>query len=253
MFRVDWASPKITLNEFDYFLSSYLSSNFDGITLENQYVNILTITPLTSEQESYILDFLSSFNNQPKEVVTQYEKNDKDLKLAKAKANIDSETKKAIISIKVPGEFGVDGGRYVAGGYAFIDSYNADDYATVVIEDTDRLIAWAVALALDPEAVAPISDNDIIAYGVLPSPIGQAFPTYPIIKSYTEDEAEPENNGWFFWPVSLGSNLDPIGECEVEPIGGYGHCPSGMYLKLTVQRTIGSGTVRVNFYWGKKE
>src|SRR5690242_1967618 len=60
-----------------------------------------------------------------KEVVTQYEKNDKDLKLAKLKGVV-GEDGSATVELKVPGVFGSGDGRFVAGGYGITDDYNAD-------------------------------------------------------------------------------------------------------------------------------
>ncbi len=186
-------------------------------------------------------------------MTTQFEKDDKDLKLARAKADVIAETHKATISLLIPGTYGSGDGRHIAGGWAFSDDYNKDDYATVRIYDTDRKIAMDLALAEDPEAVAPLSDGAVIALGEIPG-VG-TFPAYPIVKSYTDDDLASENQGWFFWPLAMGNDIPPMGECEVEPIGGYGFLPSGFYLVLEYVRPddVTTGTVRVDFYWGKIE
>lgn len=183
-------------------------------------------------------------------VTTQYEMNDKDLKLARATGQVDSGTKKAIVSAQVPGTFGSGAGRYVAGGYAISEDYDKDDYVTVRIEDTDRLIAQAVQAA---ESLSSLpTDAQVQAMGDIPG-IG-AFPTYPIVKSYTDDEMPAANQGWYFWANAVGNSEPANGECEVEPIGGYGFLPAGFYIVMEYTRaTKTTGSLRVNFYWGRKE
>lgn len=182
-------------------------------------------------------------------VTTQYELNDKDLKLARAHGDIDPATKTAIVALQVPGAFGSGAGRYVAGGYAISADYDRDDYVTVRIEDTDRYIAQTVQ-SIAGLATMP-TDAEIQAMGVLPG-IGEAFPSYPVVKSYTDDELPEANRGWFFWANAIGNNEQANGECEVEPIGGYGFLPAGFYIVMTyVRATKTTGSLRVNFYWGK--
>lgn len=185
-------------------------------------------------------------------VTTQYEMNDKDLKLARSLGTV-GEDGSALISLRVPGTFGSSDGRYVAGGYAISEDYNKDDYITVHIEDTDREIAWALALSQDPSASVPLSDDSVKALGEIPG-FG-AFPAYPVVRSYTDDDVLPENQGWYFWANAKGYNELANGECEVEPIGGYGFLPAGFYIVLKYFRPSGTttGSCRVNFYWGRKE
>lgn len=184
-------------------------------------------------------------------VTTQFELNNKDLKLAKGTATVDASSKTAIVSVQIPGTFGSGDGRYVAGGYAISGDYKPDDYVTVRVEDIDRLLALAIAQSQNPNATQPLSDQAIQSMGVIPG-LG-AFPNYPIVKSYTDDDLSAVNQGWFFWPLAQGNNLPPVGECEVEPIGGYGFLPSGFYLKIVYYRSVTIGNLQVNFYWGKLE
>ena len=186
-------------------------------------------------------------------VTTQYELNDKDLKLARAMATVDAETHSALISFKVPGTFGSDG-RYIMGGYATTEDYDKDDYALVWAGDDDRNIAWAVALAMDPSATAPVSDDTIKGMGVIQG-FGLAMPNYPLVKAYYDDEADAGNQGWYFWPVAQGNDLPPVGETEVEAIAGFAFIPSGLYLKIQYVRPEAktTGSIRINFFWGKKE
>lgn len=189
----------------------------------------------------------------PAEVVTQYEKNDKTLKLARAKGTTD-ETGKVELYFKVPGTFGSGDGRFVVGGYGIAETYNEDDYVIVRVEDKDRIIAMMIAQSMDPTATEPVSDATVQAIGVIPG-IGEAFPAYPMIRSYTDEEVAEDNKGWYFWPMARGNAEPPAGEVEVNPIGGYGFIPSGFYIKLIYQRPEGvtTGTFRANIDWGRKE
>lgn len=172
------------------------------------------------------------------QVTTQYEKNDKDLKLAKIKASVESGTpNKAEIRLKIPGTFGDStDGRWIAGGDGWLDTYDPDDYIVVECYDDDGLIS---------AAYGGLTDEQMQAQG--------DFPQYPLIKSYTDTDLSDDNQGWYFWALSQG-NLPPIGEIEFEPIAGYGHIPSGLYLVITIIRPNQvSGTFRGNLFWGKKE
>jgi hypothetical protein len=158
----------------------------------------------------------------------------------------------AVISIKIPGTFGSGQGRYVLGGYAISADYNIGDICTCRIQDIDRNIAMMVALAINPAATTPVPDATIQGMGVIPN-IGLAFPNYPIIQSYTDDEMPSANQGWYFWPLATGSSTPPAGEIEINPIGGYGFIPSGFYVIVTYQRPSGviTGSINVNFDWGE--
>jgi hypothetical protein len=186
----------------------------------------------------------------PTQVVTQYELNDKDLKLARGKIVLNN-SNIGTSYVVVPGTIGSSDGRYVAGGYAISEDYNKDDAVLVYIEDKDRIIAMGIALSMNPNATTPVSDATVQGAGVIPG--YGAFPNYPTLKSYTDDEQPTDNQGWYFWPLANGTS-SAAGECEVEPIGGYGFIPAGFYIKLIYLRPVGvnTGSCRVNYYWGKK-
>jgi hypothetical protein len=228
---------------------SSIVTAIDHIETVGDNVDIYFKAELSVDDQNLLSSLVNSHNPQlpatpPQEVTTQYEKNDKDLKLARGKADVDPNTKIATIYLRVPGTPGTQDGRYVAGGYAISSDYHEDDYVCVFVEDKDRLIAWQVALSQDPNSTAPADDSIIQSLG--------QFPEYPILKSYSDTEAGIDNCGWYFWPLAKGNNELPSGECEVEPIGGYGFLPAGFYLKLIYTRPITTGSVRINYYWGKK-
>lgn len=180
-------------------------------------------------------------------VVTQFERTDIDLKLAKSKCTVADGA--GIIYVKAPSE------RFAGGGYLMLDSFDPEDYVKLNIEDKDRVIAMGVALAMNPDATEPVSDDTIRVMGVLPAPFGQAFPLYPIIKSYTDDEQATEDlKGWFFWPVALGGTKEAFGEVEIDPIGFYGELPGLMYVRIDVIRpNVPTGVARCCIFWGKSE
>lgn len=211
----------------------------------------------SAEQTDFELHYKNSGNQPNKAIVTtQYELNNKDLKLAKTSAQVDPDTGRALFSLKVPGQFGSVDGRYIAGGYAITEDYDKDDYAMIWCTDDDRAIAWALALGMDPNASAPLSDETIQQMGVLPGGLSAfgALPSYPLIKNYFDDVSD-EHKGWYFWPMAQGNNLPPAGETEVEPIAGFAFIPSGLYLKGAYVRPEGktTGSIRVNFFWGQKD
>lgn len=226
----------------------YYLCAFDG----NFEIDTTISTVDNDDKTDFETNFKAAANVSPSaQVTTQYEKNDKDLKLARGKCSVDPETRTAEIAIKVPGTFGSGQGRYVLGGYGFTSDYNIDDVATVRVEDKDRNIAWAIALSMNPDATEPLSDETVKALGAIPG-IG-AFPDYPVVKSYTDDELDADNQGWYFYPVYIGNDIC-VGEVEVNPIGGYAFLPAGFYLVVTYQRPEGitTGTIRVDIDWGKK-
>ena len=176
-------------------------------------------------------------------VQTKFESTDLTMKMARVKANIVSGT--ARIEFQIPGIPGV-GERSIAGGYGFLDTYDPDDFMTARVEDLDRMIAWGVALAIDPGATEPVNDAFVQAMG--------QYPAYPVVGSYTDDDAPIESQGWYFWPCAMGNNLPPVGEIEVEPLGFYGSVTSGLYLVFEVTRpNVSDGVLRADLWLGRYE
>lgn len=207
-------------------------------------INVWFKDALSDTDSSLLSSIVSSYIDPlptiPSNVVTtQYELNDKDIKLSKIKATVVSGSpNKAEFSLKIPGTFGNDNdGRYIAGGDGWIDTFDSDDYLLAGIFDNDRLIA---------AAYGNLTDDQMIAQG--------DYPNYPLIKSFNDTEVSDDNQGWYFWPLAQGYALAPMGEIEFEPIAGYGHLPAGLYITITVIRpNVASGNIRCNLFWGKKE
>lgn len=232
--------------------------NTDGPIVSIYFKDILSDTDsatLTALMSSYVYA-PPIIPTGPLNVVTQYELNNKDLKLARAVGEVDS-TGQVTLSMKIPGAWGTGPGRYIEGGYAISEDYNKDDYVLIWVSDDDRNIAMMIAQAQNPSATTPVPDSVIQGMGIIPG-IGVAMPNYPIVKTYYDDDVQAENltnqyAGWYFWPLAQGHNLDPVGETEVESISGYALGPSGLYLKIQYVRPTGiiTGGVRINFSWAR--
>lgn len=256
--KVDWTTLK------NYIISTEMglryfedSKKYEIYALDNFFSLICNIFKDGGEEQTDFENNFKSSSNQPANsyVTTQFEMDNKDLKLAKISGTVDPDTKQSVMYLKVPGQFGVDDGRWISGGYATSDEYDRDDYVCVYFEDKDRVIATILgqAIAESPDAEA-LPDEVIQSMGILPSPFNVAFPSYPIVKSYTDDELPEENQGWYFDPMTQGNGLPPVGYTDIEPIGGYGHAIAGMYLKLVWTRPNStSGSIRISIWWGKKD
>jgi len=188
---------------------------------------------------------------------TQFERTDLDLKLARDKGQITAVEGTSVgictISIPVPGQFGTGISRFVRGGYMMLDSFDPDDFLTIVVEDTDRHIALIMAKALNPNATQPLPDSVVRAAGVIDA-FGMAFPLYPTVRSFVDEDLPADNQGWYFWPLVTGANSEPYGEVDIEPMGYYGMIPAGLYVKITVHRpNVQTGNIRCDIFWGKSE
>ena len=146
-------------------------------------------------------------------VSTQFERQDIVLKLAHCDGQADGNGDLEL-TLKVPGTFGVDY-RYAAGGYAITDSYSwTDKISKVEIIDVDNVLGQGANY---------------------------------IAKRYHDSEVDSANQGWPFWK-SHGSE----GECEIEPMGWYGHLPAELYLRVTL-KVAPNANVKCLIWWGKEE
>lgn len=241
--------------------TSAIVTALDHITTYGSSLSILFKTDLSGGDKTVLDAIVANHDGKPlpdmfvNQTQTRFERSDIDLKLARGKAEVVAGTpNQAIAYIKSPGDFGSGLSRWASGGYALVQYYDPDDYVSVYVEDKDRNIAWALAMGNDPNAQAPMSDADVVALGILPQPFGQAFPQYPILKSYTDDELDVSQQGWHFWPLAQGNGLLPYGETDIETIGFYGNIPAGLYIKMVLTRpNVSTGTLRVDVFWGKSE
>lgn len=233
-------AKKMNFQVLDLGTSYYLITGFGRLTIECNLPK-----DLGADQTEYEATYAAKANlDIVNPVLTQFERKDLTLKCARLKVEVTSNVGRA--EIKIPGNF-PDTGRYIEGGYALMDSYDADDYLLSWVEDKDRKIAMLMALAMDPSATEPLTDEQVRGSGQAPA-------SYPILDTYYDTDVDPTQAGWYFWPTAQGNSLPPIGECEIEPMGWYGQLPSEMYLVLEVHRpNVATGVLRGDLFWGKKE
>jgi hypothetical protein len=80
--------------------------------------------------------------NLPVEVVTQFEKNDKTLKICSDYADVGQDGTAKVL-IKVPGTIGVDK-RYIDYGLAWFNEKHPDDRVKVFLVDHDNILGYGV-------------------------------------------------------------------------------------------------------------
>lgn len=159
-----------------------------------------------------------------KEVVTQFEKNDKDLKLISATVQVDSQTGIAELLIPCP-----ESGRWIDEGVAFFTE-------------------------MEPHRIQSI--DAITPPGGLPAdalyPGSPELPEGYSLKAYHDDEADEALQGWRI-PANNGFAL--AGHITVDTMAGYGWVPGGIVLRI---RGKMSGTApfagwyTCNIKWGKQ-
>lgn len=151
---------------------------------------------------------------EPQEVVTQFEKRDKTIKLAHAEGEVSSEDGTVTVLLKVPGTPNSGDGRWLSSGTAFFDEHTAGDKVLgVYFTDEDNLLG-----------------------------MGEST----VIGSYTDDEVDENNRGWAIAPIGF-LKAEAIGGYGFAPSGFYlkviakkaGESPSGKFY--------------CNIEWGKIE
>lgn len=155
------------------------------------------------------------------EVTTQFELNDKDLKICTMTGPVDSETGLVTLQMLVPGTPGTTDGRYIAGGEAFFDKAHVLDRVT---------------------KVQIIDIDNIAGYGA-----------NTVLKAYHDEEVPEDNQGWIVG-VDYYNAEGNTGIIEVETLAGYGFIPAGFYLQVVGKKDPDhkTGSLFVNIFWGKK-
>jgi hypothetical protein len=126
-------------------------------------------------------------------------------------------------------------GRKIAYGDAEFEIRHMGDYVSKIeVADLERALAWQLALLSDPQATAPIPDEvmrtlEIPGYG--------SFPLYPVLDWYDERHlpASELNEGTIKGGIAMTFRY---GSTEMQPVGGYGNLPGGMYLVLEAQKAV---------------
>lgn len=139
-------------------------------------------------------------------VTTQFELNDKDLKIASIQSDtVDGE---AVLLLKVPGIMANGDGRFVSGGYAWFDSQHKDD----------RILNIEV-----------VDIDNVLGYG-----------ENVVVKTYHDDDVDDANKGWRI-PIKFGHlEVETLGgygfipaELYLRVVGRKGDSSSGtLYINV---------------------
>lgn len=148
------------------------------------------------------------------EIITQFEKRDKTLKLASAQTDVGSDSL-ATVLIKIPGTPGSADGRWIGGGIAWFDDQHKDD-RIMSVEFTD--------------------EDNILGYGA-----------GTVVGSYTDRDVDTNQQGWRI-PNKRGMiEVEALGGYGFAPAGFYLKIIGKKGGELT------TGTFYLNIEWGKVE
>lgn len=178
-------------------------------------------------------------NLQVREVVTQLEKDDKGLRTFCAFQTTD-EAGEAEFCIPIP-----QPKRFIAYGDSEFEVRHFGDYVKhIEVTDLDRLIAWQVALAMDPEATEPVADAVIQA--MTAEQLGNGpFPQYPSLGAYEERSFPNPMPANAKGDIRAGMAMTfQYGITASEPVGGYGELPGGMYFRIVAQKASDAPTLQ---------
>lgn len=183
---------------------------FDGLLIANCFLN----KDDGSDTNDFEVNYKSKGNRSLKsEVVTQFEKDDKVLKLFRAKAQVDQNSI-ALIEIKVPGDPETEG-RFVDSGMVWFDIHNPDDQIQILeIVDIDNIYGYGAGT---------------------------------ILKKWHDDSADNENQGWYVPSTNSPLQVTSLGGYGFIPSGTY------IRIKAKKGQNQTSGTLYLNIKWGKEE
>lgn len=173
---------------------------------------LLTADSGNSDTADFEANYKPSGNQSPKtEVVTQFEKRDKTLKICSGTGAVGIDGI-ATVLIKVPGTHGSGDGRWISSGMAFFDVHHPDDKVNSV-RFTD--------------------EDNILGYGA-------GF----VVGSYTDDDADSANQGWHIPPPGW-VEAEAIGGYGFAPSGFY------IKVVGTKGGGATTGNLYMNIEWGK--
>lgn len=208
-FKVEITNRKLNIQCVDSGEYYYLCA-FDG-PLE---IDCCVLKDNGEDQTDFETNYLANTNQSPTpQVITQFEKRDKTIKLSHGETDVD-ESGNAIILLKIPGIAGSGDGRWISSGIAFFDTHTPGDKVTgVYFTDEDNILGY-----------------------------GAGF----IVGSYTDDEVPEINRGWAIPPTGW-VKAEALGGYGFAPAGFYikviafkaGASPSGKFY--------------CNWEWGKVE
>lgn len=146
-------------------------------------------------------------------VQSRFEVDEIVLKLARIKGQADANGDLSL-EIVIPGSV-ENTERYIAGGYAYTDNYNFNDYVS---------------------KVEVLDYQNHLGYGA-----------NTVLKTYHDHEVATDNQGWFF-----EKHFGNEGVIEIEPMGWYGQLKGDLKLKITF-KVQANANVKILLCWGKIE
>jgi len=72
MIQLDWAAPKLTVEQVESLLMPILGSNYDGLLIEGKYLYVRSFEPVSGEIEQTIKDVYYSASAIPVPIAIQY-------------------------------------------------------------------------------------------------------------------------------------------------------------------------------------
>lgn len=213
-----WLGQLIHPNEYYQILPEEEIEWANDSKLLTDIANGIAIVAKASDGSADITDVNEAINylkdNLPKEVQTQFEKNDKILKLICTKGQTDA-TGLVTISIKVPGIYANGDGRYVEKGIAFFGTKReGDKVVKVQVVDKDNVLGY-----------------------------GANF----VVKTWHDEEAPSSDQGWYINSQVGYSEVDSFGGYGFIPAQLY------LEVQAQSAAQVAGENFYLNLKWGKVE
>lgn len=216
MILLDWSNPKITIGELELFLANYLGTNYDGITLAESKLTIMTFDVTTAEQETYIKDWFYSLNDQPQRVYAEVQKTPPYAE-PDYRTKLDATSELVVVS---PGgsnitDYRMVEERYISGGQLVIKGAVFGDWFSAEVRDIDGVIPASYR--------ASLCEN------------------WPIVAKYI-------TRRW----VTVGDGEHSVVEVDTRPLNA--KITANLYLRITYNAVSGGGDreIAMNYDLTKK-
>jgi hypothetical protein len=181
-------------------------------------IDIANAVAVVNDGTADLIDINQAINflkdKTPSEVVTQFEKNDKTIKICSMKAETDINGD-AVVEFKVPGVLADGEGRWVDGGIGwFYPETPGDRIVSIHIIDKDNVLGYG--------------ENAVLRY-------------------YSDNEMDESYEGWYIPQSKQGLELSTLGGYGFLPAQLY------MVVSAKRGDPLIAGTLYVNIKWGKSE
>jgi hypothetical protein len=181
-------------------------------------IDIGNAVALVNNGTDDITDIATAINylkaNIPQEVVTQFEKDDKILKLFSTSGSVGQDSY-VTLEVLIPGTFASGNGRYIAGGEAWFDvATNGDKVELCEVVDIDNVLGYGAGT---------------------------------VLKRWHDEEAISTKQGWYFPIHRPILSVEPIGGY------GFINSELYLRIKAKKANNITTGTLYLNIFWAKQE